>query len=335
MLPLLLAGLVVGASAAVEHHRHAVIDNLFTFGDSFSDEGRAGYIFAHGSPPPGLVLPVSNSTYSGGYTWSRLAARRLDAASYDYAVGGAMCSSALSDRSLNGEPFPSVLDYEVPAFEADVDSAADRGRRHRPAPGGPGEYGDGDGWDRGAELFPDRRHRRADNSVYTLWIGTNDMGDMGILGGLERPGQTLSSMTDCVWAVFDRLYREGGRRFVLVNQLPLEMAPLYAQPGVYGGGNNRFRRDPAAYNVSQFADTMRQYTTAVNTMFEYGLPFHLFVRDRWPGAVFSILDAHAIVSDVIADPARSLDAPANVTAPYRRCTPDCVNGPEPLSSFMW
>ncbi|KAM4057933.1 acetylesterase [Hirsutella rhossiliensis] len=305
---LLLAALAVGASVGAtpgRHHHAAEMDNLITFGDSYTDEGRSDYFVRHhAAPPEGLVLPPNNATFSGGYAWSRLVARRTGAASYNYAVAGAMCSDALVDRfaDIIGGPFPSVLDYEVPAFEADVADAANRRRRNNSSH----HRDDGDG----SRLFPDRRRRRADNSVYA----------------------TLASFADCVWAVFDRLHHAGGRRFVLVNQLPLELAPMYARPGVFGQGSARFLRDPAAHNVTEFRDKLRQYTTAVNTMFEYGVPFHL---RRWPDAVFSLLDAHAIVTDVHADPAGYLDAPANATAPYRRCTQACVNAPEPLSSFVW
>ncbi|KAF4512072.1 hypothetical protein G6O67_001254 [Ophiocordyceps sinensis] len=302
----------------------AAMDNLITFGDSFTDEGRLDYFIRHrAAPPTGSALPPSNATFSGGYAWSRFVAGRTGAASYNYAVGGAMCSDAIADRTADiiGGRIPSVLDYEVPAFEADIAHAASR------------EYpGQGGGPPR---LFPDRRRRRPDNSVYVVWIGTNDLGTSGFLGSAQRPGQTLASFADCVWTVLDRLHRAGGRRFVLVNQLPLELAPMYARPGVFGSSNSRFVRDPAAYNVTDFADKLRQYTTAVNAMFDNGVPVNLRVRSRWPGATVSLLDAHAIVTDVDADPARYLDAPANATAPYKRCTPACAVAPEPLSSFVW
>ena len=43
---------------------------------------------------------------------------------YDYAVSGAVCSNEISPRTLSSinANFPAVLDYEVPAFLADIPS---------------------------------------------------------------------------------------------------------------------------------------------------------------------------------------------------------------------
>ncbi|POR34892.1 Thermolabile hemolysin [Tolypocladium paradoxum] len=306
LLSLIIAAgtLVMTASAT-----HVVkMKNLVTFGDSYTDEGRLDYFNSHRKAPPvGSMLPPSNMTFSGGNAWGRLVANTTGARYYDYAVGGAMCSNDIISRRLaatNG-PFPSVLEYEIPTYKEDL------------------SYG---------SLYP---NRRADNTVYVLWIGTNDLGIVGFLEDTQREGETITSFVECVWRFFDQIYDTGARHFVLMNQFPLQFAPMYATPGIGGRGNHRYWRNPSAYNITEYQNKILEYTTSVNTMFDYGAPFYLCVQSRWPGATFSIFDVHSLVMDVRANPSAYLDAPANVTGPYRSCLSNCVVSPEPLSSFMW
>ncbi|KJZ72429.1 hypothetical protein HIM_08232 [Hirsutella minnesotensis 3608] len=303
---LLLAIFAVFLTAGAASHDR--FDNLVAFGDSYTDEGRGDYFNRnHRAPPEGQRLPPRNVTFSGGYAWPRFVTARTGASTYNYAVAGAVCSNDIVTRILDpiNAPFPSVLEYEAPVFGRESSNRS---------------------------LYP---NRRADNTVYALWIGTNDLGIDGFLGATQHKDKTLTSFVDCVWALFDSVYRAGGRRFILINQLPLQLAPLYATPGAAGRGNTRYWRDRAAYNVTDFQDKLKQYTTTVNTMFDYGVPFELLVRQRWRGSTFSILDAHSILTDVYADPSRYLDSPANLTAPYRNCLRGCVDSSEPLSGFMW
>lgn len=81
----LLLALVAAAGAPGP----GAMDSLVSFGDSYSEEGRLAYLSRHHTAPPaGVVLPASNATWSGGYAWTRLAARRAGAALYNYAVAG-------------------------------------------------------------------------------------------------------------------------------------------------------------------------------------------------------------------------------------------------------
>ncbi|KAG8409681.1 hypothetical protein J3458_018768 [Metarhizium acridum] len=284
------------------------MENLVSFGDSYTDESRFHYFVQHHeAPPAGQVLPPSNDTWSGGYAWGRLVANATGANYYNYAVAGAMCTNNVDSRDLdaiNG-PFPSVLEYEIPAFEHDI--------------GYPG-------------LYPSRR---PDNTVYALWVGTNDLGVDGILADKQKDGTTVSTYADCVWSVLDRIHRAGGRQLVLLNQAPLERAPMYATPGSGGLGNHQFWANKTAYNATEYASKMREYTTSVNTMYDYGGPFHLLVRRRWPGASLSVLDMHSLIMDVVDSPGEYLDAPADVVAPFRTCLDGCVDSKYPRSSFMW
>lgn len=57
--------------------------------------------------------------------------------------------------------------------------------------------------------------RLAENSVYALWIGTNDLGVGAFLTDSQRRtnATVARDFTDCVWGVFDALYGAGGRHF--------------------------------------------------------------------------------------------------------------------------
>lgn len=285
------------------------MENLVTFGDSYTDENRFNYFIQHHAAPPiGEMLPPSNNTWSGGYAWGRLVANATGANYYNYAVAGAMCTNNFDSRDLdaiNG-PFPSVLEYEIPAFEQDT---------------------------RYPGLYP---NRRPDNTVYALWIGTNDLGIVGILADKQKAGTTITTYVDCIWTVLDRIYSAGGRHFVLLNQAPLERAPLYATPESGGQGDTPGWSNKTAYNTTEYANKVLQYTTSVNTMYDYGGPMFLLAKGRWPGASVSLFDTHSLIMDVINSPASYLDAPADAVAPFRTCLLNgCVDSKHPRSSFLW
>ena len=77
-------------------------DSLVTFGDSYTDEGRLGYIIQQNFtlPPAGTYLPEGLNTASGGRTWPRFAVQYTNEQLelYDYAVSGAVCSNNITPR---------------------------------------------------------------------------------------------------------------------------------------------------------------------------------------------------------------------------------------------
>ncbi|KAI2780512.1 carbohydrate esterase family 16 protein [Daldinia loculata] len=316
-----LLALLPGIATGTSIRNIKGVENLVVFGDSYSDEGRLAYLQAHNgtAPPAGTVIPTANMTASGGYTWPHFASQQLGATTYNYAVSGAACSNKIIYRyleSING-PFPSVIDYEIPAFLADV------------------EYASGEG---NGTFFP---NRKPDNTVYALWIGTNDLGVNAFLTDSQQPGTTISNFTDCIWSVFDAIYTTGGRRFVLFNEAPLDKSPLYASPRNGGFGDNQYWSNKTAYNTTETEQRMLEYTTSANTIFSYGVPFQLLVEARWPDASFSILNIHQLFLDIYNNPSTYLDAPANSTAPYHECSATaskivtCTNSENSLSSFLW
>ena len=71
---------------------------------------------------------------------------------YNYAVSGAVCSNNITPRWLKSidAPFPSVREYEVPAFIADSQYVEPNGTKFLDIP--------------------------SDETVYAIWDGTNDLG---------------------------------------------------------------------------------------------------------------------------------------------------------------
>lgn len=309
MLLLLIYATAAASAATASTPGLRKLSNLVTFGDSYTDEGRLNYIFSHNAlPPPGELLPVNNATSVGGYAWPRLVAQKTGAKLYDYAVAGGMCSDSVTQHflsNING-PFPSILDYEVPAFRTDL-----------------GYRG----------LYPDRR---PDNTAYALWIGTNDLGIDGFLGDKQVRGATIPDFVECVWKALDGVYRLGGRHFVLLNVLPLQLSPMYASVDNGGTGNNEYWGNKATYNTTETQDRMEQYLSSANSMFATGAPYNLLVKRRWPGATVSLLDVHSLLLDLRADPTRYYTEPVNITGSWRGCgDAGCWQSTNPQSSFVW
>ncbi|OAA55042.1 carbohydrate esterase family 16 protein [Niveomyces insectorum RCEF 264] len=306
---------VAGAALVAATNTYGPFDNLVAFGDSYSDDGRlAYYISNNGSAPPaGAYQTVTNVTASGGLTWGQYVQQRVPGLGFfDYAVSGATCSNRIVARELppiHG-PFPAVLDDEIPSFQADVAGAH--------------------------TLYA---NRTADNTVYALWIGTNDLSFSGFLSDSQALGTNITTFVECTWAVLDALYAAGARRFVLFNQAPLHLAPMYRPQAAGGAGDNQYWANKTQYNETAYAYKMLEYTTSVNTIVAYGAPFQLLVRRRWLGAAVALFDVHRLLTDVYADPAAYLAAPANATGYFHHCDPtnttQCTDAPGSIDSYMF
>lgn len=287
--------------------------NLVSFGDSLTDEGRLSYMFINESHPPiGELLPPSNNTASGGQSWPRFVAQKAGVKSLNYAIGGAVCSNEVTPRFIEffGDgPMPAVLDNEVPTYLADIEF---------------------DLYDGG---------RTADNTVYTLWIGSNDLGLLAFLTDEHAPGKTLTDYVECNWQVFDAIYETGGRHFVHFNVFPYDQSPLYNLPSRGGMESPPSNPIKAETNMTMYYTKAQQQSTSVNTMLKYGAGFQAMIEKRWPGATLTVLDAHTLMSDVIASPEEYLEAPANTTGVYALCADqtgaDCVFDENPPDSFVF
>ncbi|KAK5054661.1 hypothetical protein LTR84_001553 [Exophiala bonariae] len=314
--------------------------SLITFGDSYTDESRLGWFINHNGTAPvaGTLLPESFSTAGGGRTWPRYVVQYTGETSsggewnpaltlYNYAVSGAVCSNEITPRyfKLVNANFPSVLEYEIPAFLADMPATQVNSTPATPLyPAG--------------SLAPSA-------AVYALWIGTNDLGIWAFLTDSQVPGKVLADYTSCVYAVFDALYAAGGRTFVLMNTVPLHLAPLYANDTLHGVGDNQYWPEKWT-NHTQVAEIMHEATSSVNQIFRFQTPFEVLVARRYPGAHFAIFDTYSLVSDIYDDPGRYLNGTGveaggeSVWGYENHCTVDqseCVkqqNGSNP-DAFLW
>ncbi|KAL3421076.1 gdsl lipase acylhydrolase family protein [Phlyctema vagabunda] len=310
--------LAVGAvPAAASNPWVEDFQNLVAFGDSYTDESRLSYFFQNNgsAPPPGLLLPASNSTAGGGITWPRWVSNYSGASLYNYAVSGAVCDNKIILRYPDGSPlaFPDVV-YEVDAFEADVAYVnASTGTN---------------------TLYT---NRTADNTVYSMWIGTNDLGNNAFLTDSGLDGAVVTDYVDCVFDRLDGLYENGGRYFVLMLTAPLELSPLYGMPDAGGLTYSHYWPDKPS-NVSEVSNKIKEYTQLVNSIFDYRVPFERLIANRYPRASIAIFDVHSLMTDIYYNPTKYLSSPANVTGSYISCQPDeaCPKTSNlTLDHFLW
>ena len=180
------------------------------------------------------------------------------------------------------------------------------------------------------------------DSVFVMWIGTNDLGVWAFLTGSQVPGKVLTDYTDCVYQALDRLYAAGARVFVLANTVPLQLSPLYANTSINGVTQTHYWPMLDSKNKTQIADVMHEYTTSVNNIYKYQTPFEALVSQRYPGARLANFDVWQLISDIYDNPSAYLngtEAP-NVQGFEHHCSGEpqvCVdeyNGTSP-DSFLW
>ena len=196
---------------------------------------------------------------------------------YNYAVSGSVCSNDITPRlwpPINAS-FPSVREYEVPAF------ITDKGAINN---------------DTGQPTFTPPLNES--NTVYTLWIGTNDLGVGAFITDSQVAGKTLTDYTDCLFSVFDSLYMSGGRFFILNNILPLYLTALYANESAGGLTPNKYWPNKPS-NQSAIAEQMKEYVTTVNNVYEYQLPYEVLLANRYPDASFALYDVNRLVHDIL------------------------------------
>ena len=214
--------------------------------------------------------------------------------------------------------FPAVLEYEVPAFLADRNTTRN-----------------------GTDQTYFSAALSASNAVYSLWIGTNDLGNGLFFNDAQIRGYVLSDYTECIYRVFDQLYASGGRTFVLFNNAPLQLAPLYANDTLMGVGNDQYW-NPKPENHTAIAERMHEEVTLTNTIFRYQTPYEALIAGRYPGANLAVFNVWQLMSDIYDNPTAYLNGsqPANVTGYEHHCNlngTSCqlmYNGTS-SDSFMW
>ncbi|EPS38112.1 hypothetical protein H072_8120 [Dactylellina haptotyla CBS 200.50] len=294
LLTLSLAATVSLASSVRRdiHKGFGDVDTLVFFGDSYTDEGRLGYMQGNnGDLPPDNFVPspgTIDSTASGGRAWARIAADMTGYSMYNYAVSGAVCSNDLTPRWLDGinGNFPAVKEYEVPQFKKEHTMTRYKGA---------------------GNLNPDK-------TIFAIWIGTNDLGSGALLTDEHLPGVALPDYTDCVAEQIQTLYNYGARKFVVLNVVPLQRAPHYTH-----NGPNHYWPDRDSFlggNTTAISQKMGTHVRSANQIFKYQLPA---LADSLNGAKVAQVDAYSIFQDIYAHPENYLDAPYNTTGWASHC----------------
>ncbi|KAI9669070.1 MAG: hypothetical protein M1831_000662 [Alyxoria varia] len=296
--------------------------NFIVFGDSYSDESRFPYFLAHNgsAPPPGTILPQSIKAPDGGRTWARYVVQYTQQALtiYNYGVNGAACSNKITPRVFNATLplYPDLDGYEIPAFLADKQK--------------------GINIDTGGHYFEPALTE--ENAVYAFWVGINDITIGGFFDDSQAPGAVLSDAVDCVYKQIDRIYASGGRYFVLFNIVPFELTPLFANASEGGETPNYFWQDKPE-NQTQVSLKMTQFTTTLNTVYEYRTPFEVMLAERYPGAKLALYDVNRLWLDIHSNPSLYLNGtpPLRPTEYINHCNlnaTDCVERPSP-DSYFW
>ncbi|KAH9847599.1 GDSL lipase/esterase [Lenzites betulinus] len=211
----------------------------------------------------------------GGIVWPVYAAQDGHFKLFPFAKSGATCSNNLTDR-----PFPSVFESQLPLFFTEKANGSLR-------------------------LNPEE-------TIYTLWIGTNDVGANALLTGSQPAGVSIVDTVSCAVNWVKVMYAAGARNFIFQNMIPLETTPLYSANSY----PNRYWTGPR--NTTAWSVSMAELTKSGNAIAD------LMLRALTPslhGAHLGLFDSHALFTDMIAHPQLYLNgtAPLNVTGAVHAC----------------
>lgn len=277
---------------------------MVTFGDSYTDDSRLEYFINHNgtAPPPGIRLPENPLLRN----WAKYVTQYTGLVQHNYAVSGAVCSNKITPRPfpLINADFPSVLEYEIPAYLADVVPESNIGRH---------------------------------SAVYAIFIGVNDLGNVAFLTDSQVSGKLLHDYTRCLFAAIDQLHTAGGRHFLLFNAIPLHLAPQYT------GSTHATRYFPdKPSNISRLSLKMQQQTTSINEILRYQVPYEVLVSKRYPDSNVALFDTSQLLSDIFEEPTIYLNGsqPVSVHDWEHHCEIDgtgCSYKYDRTSSdsFMW
>lgn len=117
---------------------------------------------------------------NGGTPWPLYTASYTNTKLFPYAKAGATCSNELTYR-----PFPPLSESQLPLYFAEQANGT-------------------------IDLAPQE-------TVYTLWIGTNDLGSNALLTGNPGTKASLVAVTDCMVNWVKVLCESGVRNFIFQN----------------------------------------------------------------------------------------------------------------------
>lgn len=133
------------------------------------------------------------SPSDGGVAWPVYAAGYAKVSLFPFAKSGATCSNNITFR-----PFPSLFESQLPAYFSEKQNGT-------------------------LKLHPQE-------TVYTLWIGTNDVGANALLTGHGEA--SLVDVIRCMVGWVKVLYQSGARNFLFQNVSHLRRQPIQYSHGL-------------------------------------------------------------------------------------------------------
>jgi phospholipase/lecithinase/hemolysin len=182
----------------------AKIKHVMFFGDSYTDQSRQHSI-ANGTYPGKdyqEVYPPVDAAADGGFQWPWYLGLYGGYKIWNYAVGGAVCSNALTP--LFGSP--DVISGQRDFFVLDHIGSKQRLLLD------PSEF------------------------VVIIFIGTNDIGINSFVTDSQAANVSLADLADCQFNSIKQLAELGARNFIINSLIPLQLTRLYANnssPTIY------------------------------------------------------------------------------------------------------
>lgn len=139
----------------------------------------------------------------------------------------------------------------------------------------------------------------ADETVYAMWDGTNDLGYYAFIQDEQVAGTNLTTYVDCIYDQIGRVYANGGRYFVLFNIAPLNLAPIFAAPPYDVGANQYWPDKPS--NHSELNGRMVEEVVSVNAIFDYRTAWAVELAKQYPGASIAVYNVNGLVSAASAN----------------------------------
>ncbi|KAG6915474.1 hypothetical protein DXG01_011305 [Tephrocybe rancida] len=209
----------------------------------------------------------------GGAAWPVYAAGYANVSLFPFARSGATCSNNITFR-----PFPSLFESQLPLYFSETSNKS---------------------------LALDPKE-----TIYTLWIGTNDLGVNSLISGSNSA--SIVDVANCMVNWVKVLYDSGARNFLFQNMIPLQNTILYA-PDSYP---NRFWT--AQRNTTDWAVLMTELVLSGNALTKLMLQA---LAPTLPGSHIGLFDAHGLFADMFARPSVYLNGtvPLNVTGAVNAC----------------
>ncbi|KAF8880635.1 GDSL lipase/acylhydrolase [Infundibulicybe gibba] len=213
------------------------------------------------------------SVGDGGVAWPVYAAGYASLSLFPFARSGATCSNNITFR-----PFPSVFESQLPLYFAEAANGT-------------------------VKLNPEE-------TLYTLWIGTNDLGVNALITGSDDA--SIVDVAECMVNWVRALYASGARNFLFQNMIPLQLVTLYSANSY----PNRFWAEPR--NTTDWSVLMTELVLSGNALTK-GMLQALAPTLR--GAHIGLFDSHSLFNDMFTHPALYLNgtAPLNVTGSVNAC----------------